>query len=316
MVTVDLRRAPAERWNLSDAQCRQARELMATYSKDLGLQPHLSDMLASAAEGFVRPDHWHEMKAVAQALNVPMSVVVVGNLYYDLAKITLSQLVGCTAFAFETGKGTLHARNLDWWSDNAALARYTTVNRFVGGPAGEFTTIGWPGFIGALSGVAVGRFAVTLNAVLSLEPPQLAAPEVFLLRTVLEEAPSFNAALKILSDAPIPCDCLLLLSGTRPGELALIERTPTRHAVRWAVDGFVAVTNGYRQLTTGGSMAPSALLSTSCARLDRIEALVQRSRPLTPQDCLAYLSDSEVQMQMTVQQMVFCASTGEHWLKP
>jgi len=51
------------------------------------------------------------------------SDVALGNCYYDALKVVL----GCTAFAVDTGDEILHARNLDWWTENAALARYTTV---------------------------------------------------------------------------------------------------------------------------------------------------------------------------------------------
>ena len=314
MNTVDLRHAPAERWRLSEIELDQARELMTTYCKDLGLAPHVSEMLGSAAEGFIRPDHWQELAALASATDIPLSAVVVGNLYYDLFKVVLHRTFGCTAFTVETDQGILHARNLDWWTENAMLAKYSTVTRFIGAPAGEFTTVGWPGFIGAFSGVAQGRFAVTLNAVLSLEPPQMATPVVFLLRTVLEEARSYGDALQLLCETPIPCDCLLLLSGTEPGEMVVIERTPSRHAVRKAVDGFIAVTNGYLLLETDGGSAPGTLKGTSCGRFDRVAALVQGGRPKDPLECLRYLSDPDVRMDMTVQQMVFRASTGDHWL--
>ena len=109
--------------------------------------------------------------------------------------------------------GVLHGRNLDWWTKSAILSRYTTTCNFVGGAAGEFTTIGWPGFIGAFSGIAPGRFAITLNAVLSLEPAVPATPVVLVLRSVLEEAQSFDEALSILSAASLPSDSLLLLHG-------------------------------------------------------------------------------------------------------
>src|SRR5207237_8286843 len=140
--------------------------------------------------------------------------------YYDALKVVL----GCTAFAIHVGDVILHARNLDWWTENAALTRYTTVSRFIGGPVGEFTTIGWPGFTGAFSGIAPGRFAVTLNAVLSDEPLQTASPVVFLLRQVLEEASDFQSALRILTETPLASDPLLLLTGTRQGEMVVIER--------------------------------------------------------------------------------------------
>ena len=52
-----------------------------------------------------------------------------------------------TAFAIDGAEGVLHARNLDWWTENFALGRLTTVCHFVGGGAGRFTTVGWPGFV-------------------------------------------------------------------------------------------------------------------------------------------------------------------------
>src|SRR5256885_9846125 len=60
----------------------------------------------------------------------------------------------------------------------------------------------WPGFTGALSGLATGRFAITLNAALSVEPAQLATPNHLLDSNALEEAPSFEAALELLSRTP------------------------------------------------------------------------------------------------------------------
>src|SRR5258707_8346300 len=151
------------------------------------------------------------MESLAQQVSLPVSDIALCNFYYDALKVVLGNILGCTAFAIDTPDGVLHARNLDWWMDNQTLARYTTICNFVGGAAGNFTTIGWPGFIGAFSGIAPGRFAITLNAVLSLEPAVPATPVVLILRSVLEEAQSFDEALSILSAASLPSDSLLLL---------------------------------------------------------------------------------------------------------
>ena len=248
---------------------------------------------------------------LARVMELPVSDVALCNFYYEALKVVL----GCTAFAVNAGDAVLHARNLDWWSENTALAKYTTACRFIGGAAGEFTTIGWPGFVGAFSGIAPGRFALTLNAVLSLEPAQPASPVVLLLRTVLEETRSFDEAAAVLSHAVLPCDCLLLLTGTHSGEMVVIERTPTRHAVRTGKDGFVSVTNDYLRLNANTGEATSELVATSCGRFERVEALVHKRLPQTPEDCFIYLSDPQVQMQITVQQMVFQAASGKWWVK-
>ena len=100
--------------------------------------------------------------------------------------------------------------------ERTGSARYTATSHFANVPAGDFTTVGWPGFMGVSSAVAPERFAVTLNAVLSLESAQLAMPVVLLIRTVFEEARPFSEALARLSDAPLPCDCLLLLTRRSP----------------------------------------------------------------------------------------------------
>jgi len=315
-VIIDLRRPLSSRWHLTAAQREQGRELLKAYKADLGLRPDTGEFLISAAKDLLRSDHWEEMESLARELTLPISDVALCNFYYDALKVVLGRVFGCTAFAIDAPDGVLHARNLDWWTENSALARYTAIHHFVGGPAGKFTTISWPGFVGAFSGIAPGRFAVTLNAVLSFEPTQLATPVVFLLRTVLEEARTFDQARGLLCNSPIPCDCLLLLTGTRPGELVVIERTPSRHAIRGPKSDYLCVTNGYQQLDAGlGSGPSSGLLGTWCQRFQRVEALIDAVRPRNAEDCLRYLGDPEVQMRITVQQMVFRAATGECWTR-
>jgi hypothetical protein len=314
-LTVDLWQAPAERWKLTSEQRRQARELFAMYTADSGMSPAFGEFLAAGAKDLVRPDHWREMESLSRMVELPVRDVVLCNLYYDALKVVLGRAFGCTAFAVDTPDGVLHARNLDWWTENEALTRYTATSHFVNAPAGKFTTIGWPGFVGVFSAVAPGRFAVTLNAVLSMDPAQLAEPVVLLIRTIFEEARTFSEARGLLSETPLPCDCLLLLTGVRAGEMVVIERTPARHALRYPKAGFVSVTNGYQALGASLAGGTSDLLNTWCQRFERVQDLIADKRPLDAEDCFRYLADPEVRMNMTVQQMVFCAATGEHWLR-
>ena len=302
---VDLSRPARERWLLSPEQWAQARELLALYEADLGLAPHLAAELATAARPLIPADYWAEMEALAEQGSLPLTGVASGNLYYDALKL----VIGCTAFAVDAPGGPLHARNLDWWTKNSMLARYTMVTNFVNGPAGNFLTVGWPGFIGALSGLAPGRFAITLNAVLSLEPMRPATPVVFLVRHVLEHARDFHQALRLLSQTPVPSDSLLLLTGTQPHEMAVIERTPSQHAVRRPAAASICVTNDYQWIDVDTGVPVSELAATSCGRYARILSLMD-TPPSNSGACFACLNDAGVRMDITVQQMVLQAGTG------
>jgi acid ceramidase len=301
---VDLTRPALLRWELSCTEEAAARDLLAVYRRDLGLP---APLVAELSRPAVRADYWDEMQGIASRSGIAIEEVVCGNLYYDALKAVL---VGCTAFAVDTPGGPFHARNLDWWSENDSLRRHTIEIQFVGGLGGEFTTVGWPGFVGVFSAVAPNRFAITLNAVISDEPLQMAAPVVFALRQVLEEAASFESALQTLQTIPLASDSLLLLTGVREGEMAVIERTPTRAEVRFAENGRIFVTNDYRKMRTGLRRVESELQATACRRYDRISELVAARAPKDATECLKYLNDSAVRMSITVQQMVFHAAKG------
>lgn len=308
-LTVDLQAPPAQRWRFDAAQTRQARALLDAYERDLGLARTAADLLVDTLDAMLPADLREEHDAVAAALAVPRRQVLLASGYYDAMKAVL----GCSAFAVDHGDGVLHGRNLDWWTADGLLRDATLVTRFVGAPAGEFTTVGWPGFLGVFSAVAKGRFAVTLNSVLSDEPPQVAFPVVLLLRQVLATAPDFAAAVATLAATPIPCDCLLLVTGIRRGERVVIERTPGRHALRHAA-GPLVVTNDYRQLgaSGGGTASDSPIAATSCGRYDALQAELGQAPPRELAACLRPLAQPAVRMTITVQHMAFDARSGAY----
>ncbi len=174
----------------------------------------------------------------------------------------------------------------------------------------HFVVVGWPGYAGALSGMAQARFSVTLNAVLSGDPPELAPPVTFLLRDVLDSACDFDDAVVRLRDSPVTSDSLLLVTGTKQGEMVVIERSPKRAAVRQAANGFVAVSNDYRSLPSTSGVGAVAAQHTSCRRFERAGELVLERQPTSPTECFAILEDAKVRMDITVQSMVLSANKG------
>jgi acid ceramidase len=309
ILDVDLSAPARERWQGLRAHRDAIRELIPMYVRDLGGIDTFRDALALYRTAYVSAEHAAEVDAVAELAGVDPVEMLLVNVYYDAFK----HVLGCTAFALDTPEGPLHARNLDWWTDNNVLAKHTLITRFHRAGERVFDAVTWPGFLGVLSGCAPGRFSVTLNAVISDEAPGIATPVGFVLRDLLATA-SYEQAVAELSKRPLVCDCLLLVCGTRDGEMCVIERTPTHAAVRRSDSGAIVVTNDYRELTAAGWTRANTgtLQATSCGRYDRASWRVHAERPANADQCYAILDDERVRMEITVQQMVMSARAG--WL--
>lgn len=307
-IEIDLSRPPEERWALLRPYVTGAKQLLDIYLADLGGLSQFSGLVEEYRDACIRAEYIAELAALAEMAGVTEEEALIGNLYYDALKF----VVGCTAFAIDTPDGPIHARNLDWWTRNGMLSRYTLIANFRHGHATcLFRPVGWPGFIGTLSGMAPGRFSITLNAALSYAPPAFASPVPLVLRAVFEKAGSFREAVDTLQSIEMASDCLLLVTGTRPGEMVVIERTPTQASLRYPEDGFIVVANDYRVLDVTETVATDQELQvTSCGRFDRAFALLRESKPLDADDCWRILNDPQIKMGLTVQQMVMSASLG------
>ena len=304
IINLDL--APRERWGFLVDFKEEINELLQCYLKDFEGAEQLFENIGGFKHQIISSEYLEEIEFIASISNFTADEVLIANLYYDVLKFYL----GCTAFAIETEGKILHSRNLDWWTDNNMLSEYSKTFVFQRNGTTVYKTVGWLGFIGALSGVKPGHFSITLNAVSSKDPAEIAMPVSFLLRDILETAVSFDDAKQKLEETTIVSDCLLLLAGTKKGEMVVIERTPTRSATRTTETNFIIVTNDYKLIENNISKE-SMLQSTSCGRFERAEELLGLDIPKTNADCFKILKDEDVMMGITVQQMVFEIETGE-----
>lgn len=133
-------------------------------------------------------------------------------------------------------------RTLDWplegLGQNLVVARHDSA-------AGPYFSAAWPGFVGALTVMAPGRFAASIN-----QPPALltrigpinmplavdwfltrrrvlrssALPPTHLLRQVCEEARDFAEARRMLTETPVCIPVFFALCGMEPLEGCVIER--------------------------------------------------------------------------------------------
>jgi hypothetical protein len=146
--------------------------------------------------------------------------------------LNLSTEWACTT---ATADGRL-VRTLDW--PIRGLGGAITVVRHAS-PAGPWFNVTWPGFIGVLTGMAPGRFAIAYNQApirwaTGLWPidwvierirvqRHRALPAPHLIRRVFETCRDFKSAFAMLRETPIAYTGLISIAGA-DGEAAIVER--------------------------------------------------------------------------------------------
>jgi hypothetical protein len=177
-----------------------------------------------------------EIEAIASGLSFPGIWFLNGSYEW-----------GCTALARDDETPWL-VRTLDW--PFPGLGRHIEVAHMEGA-AGEFYNVGWPGFVGVLTGMAPGRFAASINQAPLwrrtshpwLRPYDMLAnavatwslthiPPNQLLRQVFEECATFDEAKARLERTPIARPAIYTLAGCKRGERCVIERTEDDHLTR------------------------------------------------------------------------------------
>lgn len=309
-IIINLDKAPSERWHWLKDYKKETNNLLKYYLEDLSSAGIFETYIDTYKTLFISKDYQEEIACVSQYSDFSENQVLITNLYYDALKFVF----GCTSFCVTNQKEKLHARNLDWWSENNILGEFTKLFDFQRNGKTRYSLVSWPGFIGALSGVKPGRFSITLNAVLSNEAPQFAIPITFLIRDVLENAETFDQAVKMLSETSIASDCLLMVVGTNDGESVVIERTPTAFKWRHPENGQLIVTNEYLALTDN-KQTNDTLQLTASGRHRRVQELLNDKTPNSINDYFDVLSDDEIKMGITVQQMIFDPANGDIYLK-
>lgn len=174
-------------------------------------------------------DHLPEIEAIAAELDRPGAFFLSVNYEWGCT---------CSVQGCPDEKTARLIRVLDWRTPG--LGRNILAAR-VGGKAGPFTTMTWPGYTGVLQAMAPGRFAAALNQapmrkdvglylfdwaagrVRVWQQPHMTPAHV--LRSVFETARSYVEAKRLLTESPVAAPCIFSLAGLHADELCVIERT-------------------------------------------------------------------------------------------
>jgi hypothetical protein len=156
---------------------------------------------------------------------------------------------GCTSLAREQDGAPWLVRTLDW--PFAGLGRHAEVAQ-MRGSSGDFFSVTWPGYVGALTAMAPFRFAACVNQAplwrrtesrwlrlfdfavngIAIYSSIDYIPPDQLLRRVFEVCGDYSAARRILESTPVARPVIYTLVGCAPGECCVIERTETGFITR------------------------------------------------------------------------------------
>lgn len=209
-------------------------------------------------------------------------------------------LVGCTSFAAwgaHTADGhLLLGRNFDFDAgrsfDTNKIVMQVKPDRGL-----RFLSVSWPGMIGVVSGMNEARIAVTINAANSVDVRQVGTPVSLVIRDVLQNASTLDAAIAIIRESTVFVSDLYLVADGKSGEAVVVEKTPTRCAVRRAEGERIICSNHFLTPELAGDPANLRYMAdgTSVVRYQAMEALVAAQKgSLTPSVAVDILRNRDV----------------------
>ncbi|XP_074084327.1 acid ceramidase [Macrotis lagotis] len=182
-----------------------------------------------------------ELKGIADVSGIPLGEILSFNIFYELFTM-------CTSIIAEDKKGHLfHSRNMDFgiflgwninnntWTVTENLKSISVNLDFQKNNQTVFKATSFAGYVGSLTGMKPGIFSLTLNERFTLNGGYLGILEWFLgrrddtwigflMRSVLENATSYEDAKNMLIKTKILAPAYFILGGNKSGQGCVITR--------------------------------------------------------------------------------------------
>jgi len=251
LFVVDLDKAPVDRWTeIATKYSTQINDLVQG-AKDfvaafLGqkLVDKLISELGNLDDKLPQP-YADEIRGIANVTGIPLGEIVLYNIFYEVFTV-------CTSIVAEDEQGKLyHARNLDFglflgWNEKThdwaitERLRKTIVNvDWKKNGKTVFKSVNFAGFVGVYNGVRPQRFTVTANERFDLKNggyigiikwllgDRSASWMTLLVREVMENADSYDAAVQQLSNTRLMAPVYYIVGGNSSGQGAIVVRSRT-----------------------------------------------------------------------------------------
>jgi hypothetical protein len=235
LITIDLDKSPTERW--APIVDKYKGELLAA---DQQLQKFAGDNLPWVtrllADGLISSlstaskrgavVYGQELAALADMVGISLGRLVLLQLVYEASAT-------CTSIVVQNEDGSVfHARTMDWEMPFSVEA--LTVELIFRSHGRElFRASSWAGYVGVLTGMKPGAFAISVNFRLTKEGSfwtnvkqtlKSAWPVGFLVREVLQSESEYQGALVALASSPLISPAYFTLSGVERGEGCIVTR--------------------------------------------------------------------------------------------
>lgn len=197
----------------------------------------------------------------------------------------------CTGFA-TSGPGTADghtwmARNFDFEGGDR-LDREKIVAYVVPDEGIPYLSVTFAGLTGVTSGFNREGIGIFVNAWSAGETSSAGEPATLVAADVLERARTLEEAVGILQKASVFVSDIYVVADGKSGELAVVEKTPTRCAVRRADNRILAANHPE---VSDFARARLAASSTSLYRRERLEELLVQERSVDAKSAIRVLRD-------------------------
>jgi hypothetical protein len=205
-------------------------------------------------------------------------------------------LVGCTSFGAWGGKTSdgamILGRNFDFWVGDQ-FAENKIVAFYAPDKGHQFMFVTWGGFTGVVSGMNDQGLTVTINAAKSKIPYGAATPVSLVAREILQYAGNIKEAVIIARSKKMFVSESFLIGSARDHKAIVIEKTPDKLAVYDPGGDHILCTNHYQSAdyATQALNVEQKDKSASVYRYQRLQELMERNYPLTPEKTAAILRD-------------------------
>jgi len=265
------------------------------------------------AAGLLGQEYAREVRCIAKAADVSYPQLVLANVMYDIAEIWhWLYPSACSSYSCSLPSGEpILCRTLDWGVPEG-LGKYTVLVVYHRGKR-QYVSVGLIGFVGVLSAMRPGAWAVALNQAPSRKIPfrAIQIPACVRLRSICDVAQKYGTIVERMKKAQRVSPFFVHIIGTERQEQTVIRSLGGRFRQRKLDDSFIIQTNHFVSEDSEDLNDLSKSYHHSRARYRALRRRLRYRLPDTVDKAQRKLKRWPVNNERTIQIVSFCPATGD-----